>query len=325
MAPLPNIIQSRTTVEIDAATASLVQLLMLEDLEAQGRDIMERDQLQQYEVGGPVHDTGKIAQEEADKRYAIQLANNDQVQEIGKTPPSIRAMAKETTQANYQGQLKGPETVIPIRDGGLDGRPLQQNPQDTAPVRADPPEPKPQEMKEVTCVVCLENFTGYMGYNIAQAPCDHYYCRNCLQDLFRRSLTDEDLFPPRCCGKAITPISMENLLLPALLNGYERRKQEFETPNRTYCSNQRCSEFIPTENIRNDRATCLVCDTETCTRCKAAAHHGACTADPDVQKVLQIAAQNKWRRCAACSQMVERSEGCNKLFVRFHQRLAEFG
>jgi len=314
--------------EMDAATAALAQLLMLEDLEAQDQAIWERDQLRQHAIGSPVNGAEKKAQEEADKRHAIQLANNDQVREIVLKPPPLQAVAEETTQANYQGQIKGPGTVIPLRDGGSDRRlpnTPQQTPQDGALARVDPPEPNTQEIQEGTCVVCLENFTGDMAYKIAQAPCNHHYCRNCVQDLFRRSLTDEDLFPPKCCGKPITPASMEKLLVPALVNGYERRKQEFETPNRTYCSNQRCSEFIPTENIRNDRATCLVCNTETCARCKAAAHYGACIADPDVQKVLQIAAQNKWRRCTACSQMVEKSEGCNHLLVRFYQSFAEFG
>lgn len=44
------------------------------------------------------------------------------------------------------------------------------------------------------CVACREQ-TEFV--NVARAPCQHEYCRPCLEDLFKASLTDESLFPPR--------------------------------------------------------------------------------------------------------------------------------
>ncbi|KAF7920911.1 hypothetical protein EAE99_007763 [Botrytis elliptica] len=57
------------------------------------------------------------------------------------------------------------------------------------------------------------------------------------------------------------------------------KKVEFDTPNRTYCSNPLCSAFIHPESIINEQATCLDCSTITCTLCKATAHGGDCPAD----------------------------------------------
>lgn len=36
--------------------------------------------------------------------------------------------------------------------------------------------------------------------DVCQAPCNHGYC---LQDLFKTAITDESLFPPRCCRQPI--------------------------------------------------------------------------------------------------------------------------
>ena len=57
------------------------------------------------------------------------------------------------------------------------------------------------------------------------------------------------------------------------------KKVEFDTPNRTYCSNPLCSAFKRPESIINEQATCLDYSTITCTLCKATAHGGDCPAD----------------------------------------------
>lgn len=45
------------------------------------------------------------------------------------------------------------------------------------------------------CISCLEH---KKFFDVARAPCNHEYCRECLEELFETSLTDESLFPPRC-------------------------------------------------------------------------------------------------------------------------------
>ncbi|KAI1325696.1 hypothetical protein F5Y16DRAFT_257327 [Xylariaceae sp. FL0255] len=36
-----------------------------------------------------------------------------------------------------------------------------------------------------------------------RAPCNHEYCRQCLERLFKDAIVDESLFPPRCCRQTM--------------------------------------------------------------------------------------------------------------------------
>jgi hypothetical protein len=147
------------------------------------------------------------------------------------------------------------------------------------------------------CTACQEHIRFY---DIARVPCGHEYCRDCLRDLYQSSMTDDSLFPPRCCRQPITSGPVRIFLAPDIISEYERKKIEFDTPNRTYCSNPTCSMFIHPENISNERATCLGCATVTCTMCKAGSHMGDCPADTALQQVLETANENGWQRCYSC-------------------------
>ena len=150
--------------------------------------------------------------------------------------------------------------------------------------------------------------------DLIAAPCRHEYCRDCLRGLFDASLTDESLFPPRCCR---TPIPIKDVgifLTKELKQKFEDKKVEFGTPNRTYCSRPLCSVFIVSENIIEDTAVCPECFTQTCTMCKSEAHAGAdCPNDTALQGVLDLADENGWQRCYACRRMVELDVGCNHI------------
>ena len=103
---------------------------------------------------------------------------------------------------------------------------------------------------------------------LARTPCKHEYCRDCIQGLFQASLTDDTLFPPRCCKQPITFGG------GVRIRSFESKLIEFDTPDRTYCSNQLCSAFIRVENILEEKATCPECSTITCTVCKSESHLG---------------------------------------------------
>ncbi|KAH6664454.1 IBR domain-containing protein [Halenospora varia] len=149
--------------------------------------------------------------------------------------------------------------------------------------------------------------------DMARVPCNHEYCRDCLQELFRASMTDDSLFPPRCCRQPITIGAVRIFLTAGLITQYEQKKVEFDTPDRTYCSNALCSAFIRPEGIMNEQATCPDCSTVTCTLCKATSHGGDCPADTALQQVLQTADQNGWQRCYSCRRLVELDVGCNHI------------
>ncbi|KAI1869401.1 hypothetical protein JX265_006491 [Neoarthrinium moseri] len=83
---------------------------------------------------------------------------------------------------------------------------------------------------------------------VAKAPCGHEYCRECLQRLFVDAMTDESLFPPRCCRQPI-PLDKNRLFLNGnIVQEFQEKALEFSTPNRTYCHDRDCGAFIPAAN-----------------------------------------------------------------------------
>jgi len=148
-------------------------------------------------------------------------------------------------------------------------------------------------------------------------PCHHHWCAECTCDLFNRCITDDALYPPRCCQDS-GPIELgtvRHFLTIEMAQRYERRRVEMETPNRTYCSNRSCSVFLPVTLARNDSVVCPNCATVTCTICKEVAHGDDCPADTTLHQVLEMARENQWRRCPRCRRMVELLDGCNHIYV----------
>ena len=168
-----------------------------------------------------------------------------------------------------------------------------------------------------TCESCRESVRYF---EIARVPCGHEYCRDCLRELYSHAITDDTLFPPRCCRQPITSSCVRVFLPSELFHQYEQKKIELDTPNRTYCSNPTCSIFIYPENIVNDQATCPDCGATTCTMCKLEGHSGDCPSDLGLQQVLDTANENGWQRCYKCRGLVELEHGCNHMtFVPFVQ------
>ncbi|KAL2063577.1 hypothetical protein VTL71DRAFT_5382 [Oculimacula yallundae] len=114
----------------------------------------------------------------------------------------------------------------------------------------------------MNCVCCADSFEP--AYT-CQMPCKHDYCHFCVQRVVINALVDEALFPPRCCKQSFDMDSMRNALTPELISGFHEKKAEFETIDRTYCSNTKCSTFLYPVNIVADTATCPLCFTTTCT------------------------------------------------------------
>lgn len=145
---------------------------------------------------------------------------------------------------------------------------------------------------------------------LARAPCQHEYCRECLESLFRHAMLDEALFPPRCCRQDI-PLDANRLFLSGdLVQQFKKKAIEFSTPNRLYCHQPNCSAFIPPSMFKDGMAQCPDCKATTCITCKKATHQGDCPADEALQAVLQMANEQGWQRCPKCSTMIELHTGC---------------
>ncbi|KID74142.1 uncharacterized protein G6M90_00g034080 [Metarhizium brunneum] len=160
------------------------------------------------------------------------------------------------------------------------------------------------------CVACMSDVPYF---ETVRCPCTHEYCRACIADLFQSAMNDESLFPPRCCSQPI-PLGLNQIFIPARLAGQYRAKElEYSTKNRTYCHRATCSTFIPTPFIRGEIATCVKCQSKTCTICKGSSHDGDCPEDVATVDLLNVAAQKGWQRCYSCRRMVDLEVGCNHI------------
>lgn len=148
--------------------------------------------------------------------------------------------------------------------------------------------------KAAACVACTDVFAWK---ELAEAPCGHAYCRECVLELFRNAMTDESLFPPRCCRQVLSVEKMTPVLGEDLVTRFSAKAIEFSTPVRTYCHDARCSAFIPPSSITGEVARCPECRKRTCTMCKAARHQGDCPQDAALQQVLEVAQGEGWQRC----------------------------
>ncbi|RDW81712.1 BRcat and Rcat domain-containing protein [Aspergillus mulundensis] len=163
------------------------------------------------------------------------------------------------------------------------------------------------------CIACREEVEFI---NAARAPCQHDYCRPCLLSLFKASLTDETLFPPRCCRQRMDTSAARIFLSSDFLQRYNKKKLEFSVVNRTYCYSPACSSFIHPNHIVDDVATCPECRLTTCASCKGRAHTGDCPNDNALQQLLTLAQENGWQRCYSCWRVVELNYGCNHMTCR---------
>lgn len=167
------------------------------------------------------------------------------------------------------------------------------------------------DVRKSDCNSCL---TRHPSSTVAECPCEHKYCTECLQSLFSAALTDESLFPPRCCGQPIPIDTTRPFLTPKLVGEFRAKSLELSDPNRTYCHRPACSTFVPKAFVENDIATCPKCRHKTCITCKSASHKGEdCGQDLATQSLLHVAAENGWQRCFACRRVVELEHGCNHM------------
>jgi hypothetical protein len=169
---------------------------------------------------------------------------------------------------------------------------------------------RPSSHSTRRCEACRED---KRFFEVARAPCQHEYCGGCLDELFRASMNDESLFPPRCCKQPIPFDAVRIFLTSSLAIEFRGKKLELETPNRTYCWATTCSAFINPNWIADDVATCSACQLETCTICKRESHQGECPNDEALRQLLETANGQGWQRCYQCWRVVELVHGCNHM------------
>ncbi|KAG9999184.1 hypothetical protein KCU78_g16044, partial [Aureobasidium melanogenum] len=166
----------------------------------------------------------------------------------------------------------------------------------------------------MTCTSCMSRFSRHQSF---RAPCGaHFYCHDCLKDLYEYTIGDESLYLPSCCKHEINYDDVKAILDEKLVQRYNKKiEYETEPKKRTYCCGPNCEAFVPETSIQGEGATCLDCGRRTCTICKEEAHRGDCPKDEDTQSVLELASREGWQRCYnnKCRRVVSLAVGCNHM------------
>ncbi|KAH0158405.1 hypothetical protein KCU67_g7524, partial [Aureobasidium melanogenum] len=166
----------------------------------------------------------------------------------------------------------------------------------------------------VKCVACEEEL---QPKDLVLTTCGHCYCGSCLTIAFQTAVSDESLYPPRCCANTPIPLEHATRFLDSELEWtFEDKGVEFSTVDRTYCSDPTCSAFIPPDDYLQDGARCPKCWHLTCVVCKAPGHEGDCPADLELAALLKYAEDMRWQRCYSCLSVVQRQDGCSHMECR---------
>ncbi|KAJ6005572.1 hypothetical protein N7451_003516 [Penicillium sp. IBT 35674x] len=95
--------------------------------------------------------------------------------------------------------------------------------------------------RKVKCTSCLDKWDDIAF----SGGCGHQFCQECTRRLIL-STRSEALYPPRCCGQVIPPMVVLSALSYYELQIFSDKAVEYNTMNRVYCADPKCSDFIIT-------------------------------------------------------------------------------
>ncbi len=166
----------------------------------------------------------------------------------------------------------------------------------------------------LTCIACQQTL-GPQNY---RAPCRHLFCFDCLRQLFEASYRGEKAWPARCCATRLpveTDTALQTVIEGESLRTYRKLAEEYDAEDRIYCGQTQCSAFIPKRFVVEmlDTAICPTCFSETCVKCKQAAHFGTCPIDEELERTKRLAGRRGWSTCSKCARVIEKAWGCNHM------------
>jgi len=235
-----------------------------------------------------------------------------QLEDIESLSTDTRESDSESARQAYEAELRqyravrqyeGEETHLAQASAAAAAGP------ETEEARAEVADAAHQDVMLFDCLSCGDKFDAD---HISQVPCQHYYCDECLTRLFDRAMTDESLYPPRCCRQNI-PLEDVSMSLPEdVRKEFERKQEELDDRHRAYCRVVACGTYIGYGHRDGDTGTCPHCRTTTCIHCSNPPHTGDCQQDVATQQLNELATREGWRRCT-CRRMVELTLGCNHM------------
>ncbi|CCX32432.1 Similar to Uncharacterized RING finger protein C328.02; acc. no. Q9P3U4 [Pyronema omphalodes CBS 100304] len=160
------------------------------------------------------------------------------------------------------------------------------------------------------CCVCLDD---HLKKKLHTLPCTHMMCEDDLRQTIKTALANAERFPPACCRELILKETIKRVLNKKDYACYKQRAKEYFLPEcqRLYCPNPACSIWIPPNKMKvtgPDEIKCHECNRKICRHCKQNSHPQTkiCPKDVAVEKVLNMAAKNGWKRCPHCNTVVDK-------------------
>ncbi|KAK3673882.1 hypothetical protein LTR78_006084 [Recurvomyces mirabilis] len=169
---------------------------------------------------------------------------------------------------------------------------------------------QPADVERGVCSACSDDLTLNQLWTSA---CDHAYCADCLEQLYRLAMTDESVYPPSCCQRSFVYQTVRPRLPAELVEEFEAKREELEIKDRIYCADPHCSAYISIAERRDGGASCAKCSRVTCVQCKGLVHDGECPPNEALTAVLALAGREEWQRCPTCCSMIELNHGCNHI------------
>lgn len=150
------------------------------------------------------------------------------------------------------------------------------------------------------CLICCEDKI------CVHLKCNHFYCKECILELFNFSLKDINLVPLSCCNIKIDEFLFRPYVDDDLWKKYEKFRNE--TENNIKCL--QCNNYNKI-NINSNTVDCNNCYIRMCVKCKSFAHNEECKDEiEDIMFITQYAKKLKLSRCPGCMMFVQLKDGC---------------
>ncbi|KAH7882297.1 hypothetical protein F5I97DRAFT_1817067 [Phlebopus sp. FC_14] len=170
-------------------------------------------------------------------------------------------------------------------------------------------------------------------------PNSHAYCQSCLAAYVQSKIDpvggnggspEMVVFPIKCpeCPADVWTEGIPDDVAERILSEKNmviwHSQKILESMEHHYCPNPRCSALVQLDEDPDEpMATCPSCGEAMCVACKALWHEDLTCEEymalpedersPEDQLVFMLAKAKKWRRCPACSRLVELVHGCNHI------------